>query len=81
MKCLTRIDKGGRIIVPAEYRKALGLNAGDEVMLFLDDSELRIMTPEQAIRRAQEIVRRHIPEGKSLSEELIRERREEAARG
>ena len=81
MKHVTKIDKGGRVIIPAEYRKALSLKAGDEVMLLLDDGELRIMTPEQAIRLAQEIVRRYVPEGRSLSEELIHERREEAARG
>lgn len=31
-------------------------------------------------RKAQEIVRRHVPEGVMLSEELIQERREESER-
>jgi antitoxin PrlF len=34
-------------------------------------------TLEQAVKRAQEIVRRYIPEGQSLSNELIEERRQE----
>ena len=34
----------------------------------------------RAIRRAQEIVRRYVPPGRSLVDELIRERREEAQR-
>ena len=76
----TRITEGGRIVIPAEYRKALGLQVGDEVMLTLDDGELRIMTIEAAIRRAQEIVSRYVPEGRSLADELIAERRAEAAR-
>jgi hypothetical protein len=32
------------------------------------------------VRRAQEIVRKHVPEGVSLADELIAERRAEAAR-
>jgi AbrB family looped-hinge helix DNA binding protein len=76
----TRITEGGRIVIPAEYRKALGLQVGDEVMLTLDDGELRIMTIEASIRRAQEIVSRYVPEGRSLVDEFIAERRAEAAR-
>ncbi len=33
---------------------------------------------KQAISRAQDLVRRYVPENRSLSDELIRERREEA---
>jgi vacuolar-type H+-ATPase subunit H len=35
---------------------------------------------DAAIKRAQEIVRKYVPEGISLADELIRERREEAGR-
>jgi hypothetical protein len=49
-------------------------------MLTLDDGELRIMTIEASIRRAQEIVSRYVPEGRSLVDEFIAERRAEAAR-
>jgi AbrB family looped-hinge helix DNA binding protein len=76
----TRITEGGRIVIPAEYRKALGLQVGDEVMLTLDDGELRILTIEASIRRAQEIVSRYVPEGRSIVDEFIAERRAEAAR-
>ncbi len=49
-------------------------------MLQRSDHEVRITTPREAIRRAQEIVRRHVGEGRSLSEELIEDRRAEANR-
>jgi len=75
-----QITEGGRIVIPAEYRKALGLQVGDEVMLTLDDGELRILTIEASIRRAQEIVSRYVPEGRSIVDEFIAERRAEAAR-
>jgi AbrB family looped-hinge helix DNA binding protein len=73
----TRIDEGGRIVIPAEYRQALGLQVGDEVILRLEGRELRIFTLNQAIKRAQELVSRSIPQERSLADELIAERRRE----
>ncbi len=76
----TKIGEGGRVVVPARYRKELGLKPGDDVILVLEDGEVRITTLPRVIQRAQEIVRRYNPEGRSLVDELIRERRDEAAR-
>ena len=77
----TKLGNGGRLVIPAKYRKALDLKPGDEVVLLLDKNEIRIMGAHQAIKQAQAIVRRYIPEGRSLSDELIQERREETSRG
>lgn len=76
----TKIREGGRLVVPAQYRKALQLKPGDEVQLTLEDGEIRIISSRQAIARAQAIVRRYVPSDRSLANELIRERREEASR-
>lgn len=76
----TTIREGGRLVIPAAYRKALGLKPGDEVLLTLEDGEIRVVSTRQAIARAQTLLHRYIPKGRSLSEELIKERREEAAR-
>jgi len=76
----TTIREGGRLVIPAAYRKALGLKPGDEVLLSLEDGEIRVVSTRQAVARAQNLIRRYIPKGRSLSEELIKERREEAAR-
>ena len=75
-----KVAEGGRVVIPAEYRKRLGLRVGDNVILQLDDGEIRLYTVREAIRRAQEMVRRYVPEGVSLVDELIAERRAEAAR-
>jgi AbrB family looped-hinge helix DNA binding protein len=75
----TKITDGGRIVIPAEYRRALGLNVGDDVVLSLDDGELRILSRKEALRRARAMVKRHVPEGTFLSDELIAERRVEEA--
>jgi AbrB family looped-hinge helix DNA binding protein len=76
----TKLGQSGRVVIPTEYRRRLGLKSGDEIIMHLDEAGLHIYTPAQAVARAQALVRRYIPEGRSLSGELISERREEAAR-
>ncbi|MDO8717083.1 MAG: AbrB/MazE/SpoVT family DNA-binding domain-containing protein [Dehalococcoidales bacterium] len=77
----TTIREGGRLVIPAIYRKALGLKPGDEVLLTLEDGEIRVVSTRQAVARAQTLVRKYVSKDRNLSEELIRERREEAAHG
>ena len=68
------------MVIPARFRAALGIRTGDELLLRLEQGELRLTTRWRAIHRAQEIVRGYVPEGRSLVDELIRERREENLR-
>ena len=75
----TKVDRHGRVVIPAEYRRALGLQEGDAVMIRLDDGALRIVTRPEAIRRAQELVTRRTSGERSLVDELTAERRAEAA--
>jgi AbrB family looped-hinge helix DNA binding protein len=76
----TRVNENGRVVIPASFRKALGINVGDEVVLRIADDELRISTLKRRIERAQRLVRRHVKPGTSLVDELIAERREAAKR-
>ena len=69
-----------RAVIPAAFRKALGINPGDEVILRLEDDELRITTMKRRIERAQRHVRKYVKPGVSLVDELIAERREAAKR-
>jgi len=75
-----RVNENGRVVIPASFRKALGINVGDEVVLRIEDDELRISTMKQRIERARRLVRRHVKPGTSLADELIAERREAARR-
>ena len=75
-----RIIEGGKLVIPAPMRRELGLTTGDTVVVDVADGELRVRSLPKAIARAQEILRRHVPEGTSLADELIADRRREAER-
>lgn len=74
-----KMSEGGRVVIPAEIRKALNLNEGDTVLWELLDGEARLTSRREQLRRAQALVRRYVPEGVSLVDELIAERRAEAS--
>ena len=76
-----KMSDGGRVVIPAEIRQALGLKAGDSVLWELLDGEARITTRLQRIRQAQALVRKHVAPGTSLADELIAERRQDALNG
>jgi AbrB family looped-hinge helix DNA binding protein len=76
-----KVAPGGRIVIPGAFRKALSLSVGDDLMVEMKDGELRVRPLQAAIRQAQEMVRSYIPDpDRSLVDELIAERRAEAAR-
>jgi AbrB family looped-hinge helix DNA binding protein len=77
---LARINENGRVVIPASFRRALGLQAGDAVVLRIENNEIRITTLRQRLQRAQQIVRKHVSRKVSLVDELIAERREAAKR-
>src|SRR5438876_1104770 len=76
----TKIGVGGRVVIPADLRREIGADIGDEVILRLAGGEIHILTRSQAIQKAQALVRKSIPKGRSLVKELLRERRKEAER-
>lgn len=73
------MSEGGRIVIPAAFRRALNMKPGDDVILEFEDGELRVRTRAAGIRRAQEILGKYLT-GPSPVDELIAERRAEAAR-
>jgi AbrB family looped-hinge helix DNA binding protein len=75
-----KVNENGRVVIPAPFRKALGINAGDVIVLRVEDDELRIITLKRRIERAQRLVRKFVKPGTSLVDELIAERREAAKR-
>jgi AbrB family looped-hinge helix DNA binding protein len=77
----SKMSDGGRVVVPAKVRKRLGVGVGEVVLFELDDDgeTIRLSSRKQAVRRAQEMFRKRVPAGVSLVDELIADRRREAA--
>lgn len=73
-----KLNENGRVVIPAAFRAALGVKAGDELVMRVEDDELRITTLKRRIERAQNRVRKYAKPGSSLVDELIAMRREAA---
>ena len=76
-----KVSEGGRVVIPAGLREKCGIGAGDTVM-WIDDGERLVLTSVRAsIRRAQALMAKYNKHPQhSMVDELIRDRREEAAR-
>jgi AbrB family looped-hinge helix DNA binding protein len=72
---MAKLGKSGRIVIPVELRRGLGVEAGDDLILRLDEEGLHLSTPAQALARAQAFVKGLGVEGRDLAEELVAERR------
>lgn len=56
-------------------RRVLGMQTGTDVVLEVLDGALRIKKRDQVIKEVQAMVREFVPEGVSLVDELIADRR------
>ena len=76
---VVNIAKNGRMVLPAEARKALGLDDASQLRVEVTDDGVKITTPRQALMRARECIKNLVPSDRSLSTEVIDDRREEVA--
>jgi len=75
-----RLVSGGRLQLPAEVRRTLGLADGDEVKMKLVNGEVHVRPARPDWKRIHALVPAHVPESVSMVDELIADRRAEAAR-
>ena len=73
----TTVTREGRVLIPAELRRAAGLAPGVRVSLRIEGETIVLTTAEAARHRLREMFS-GVPG--SLSDELIAERRDEARR-
>jgi len=77
---LTHLGAKGRIVLPAEVLKALGLKEGDPLLLRVrEDGAIELLSAREVARRTKGMFA-HVAPGRSLVDELLAERREEARR-
>ena len=80
-KTEVQLGDKGRVILPAPVRKRLGLRPGSRLVLSLEDSgELRLVSVRRQVEKCAGLFRELVPAGALPSQELIEERRMEAAR-
>lgn len=75
-----KLVAGGKVAVPAELRRQLGLQTGDTLVFTNEGDSLRVRSYAAVIRELQAEFRRYVPEGVNVVDDFIAERRAEAAR-
>ncbi len=73
-----KVNDEGRLNIPAECRKRLGITPGQEVILQLDANGLHLLTPALALKQLQDKVAAAVGPGVDLVGELLQERRQDA---
>jgi hypothetical protein len=76
-----RIGAGGQFALSEEALRSAGLREGDTVFVHASEGEIQLLSPRTAMQQAQAMVRKLIPAGVSLVDELIEQRRREVGRG
>ena len=76
-----KISQTGRLSLPAEFRRAVGLERGGDVIVELAGREIRVRPLDEVVARAQELTRRLLAGRPGTSvEDFLAERRCEAER-
>ena len=76
-----KVAPDGRFVIPAAARAAMELGEDGKVTAYMEDGELRLISPQAAIRRIQAFIKANDKGTGSVVDELIAERREAAVRG
>jgi AbrB family looped-hinge helix DNA binding protein len=72
------VSPSGRISLPAEIRKAVGLERGGDVIVELDGRDIRIRTIHESVARAQALARRLFAHKPNVSvDDFLAHRRED----
>ena len=79
MLAKSKIVKGGKISIPAIYRKSLHLKEGDEIVFSLNNNELTLIPIKANLQKVREMINHYHEPNISLVDKLITERRTEAS--
>ncbi|MEE8485827.1 MAG: AbrB/MazE/SpoVT family DNA-binding domain-containing protein [Acidimicrobiia bacterium] len=74
-----QMNKQGRVVVPAAIRRDMGIEGPADLIFRFDNDVLTVETLDMVVEDVQRIATKYIPSGRSLVDELIAQRRAEAA--
>ncbi len=75
-----KLVSGGRLQLPSDVRRQLGLSDGDQVVMRVIDGELHIRPRRDVLKHIQAMLQPYAPTDGSVVDELIADRRAEAER-
>ena len=75
-----QIAANGRMVLPAGLRQQLHVEGGGLLIIRQDEGKLVLESVDDAVRRAQALVRQYAPTAQGVTDELLSERRADAAR-
>jgi AbrB family looped-hinge helix DNA binding protein len=73
------VAENGRLVLPAAVRRHLNLGRGGMLIIRDDGGRFVLESADDAVRRAQALVRRFAPDASGVVDEFLAERRTEAA--
>ena len=73
----SKVDKAGRILIPASYRHLLHLMPHQDIILQMEEGELRVRSFKESAKHARDLVKKYNPEGQDLVALLFKARKEE----
>ena len=75
-----KLGEGGRFVIPAAMREEMGVKPGEDLILHVENGELRVRSWLQNLRRVQAELSALKKPDESVVDEFLKERREEQLR-
>ncbi|MBS0185640.1 MAG: AbrB/MazE/SpoVT family DNA-binding domain-containing protein [Proteobacteria bacterium] len=76
-----KITKGGKISIPAVYRKYFNFKDGSEVIFSIKNNQVIISPLSATLENIRKLINKYHDKNESLVDRLIAERRQEAQNG
>ena len=77
MLAKVKMSRGGKISIPSNCRKFLNVSDGDELLFDVKDDQIVISSVKFALQKVRKVLKDSNSSGKSLVEELLKERKME----
>lgn len=72
----TKVEQNGRILLPVEIRRLLGVGPGDELLLEVQEHGVRLYTAAQAVQALQQFVKENtLPDHEFTTDDFLAWRR------
>ena len=68
----------GRLVLPVQMRRQLGVEKGGQVMVEIDGDVVRLTTADRSLDEAGALFRSYVSAGEDIASEIIADRRAEA---